>query len=142
MTAGGGTPLWPGLAEQLRARLHAAPPAVTEHDDYDLTPDLRPERFGARKAAVLLPLIARDEPRLLFTRRTEGLARHPGQVSFPGGRSEPGDLSPVATALRETFEEIGLGRDRVEIIGRMPDYVAGTGFASRRCSASCGRAFP
>ena len=128
MTAGGGTPLWPGLAEQLRARLHAAPPAVTEHDDYDLTPDLRPERFGARKAAVLLPLIARDEPRLLFTRRTEGLARHPGQVSFPGGRSEPGDLSPVETALRETFEETGIAPGFVTVAGYLDRYLTGTGF--------------
>ncbi|HEU0161315.1 MAG TPA: CoA pyrophosphatase [Rhizomicrobium sp.] len=128
MTAGGGNLLWPGLSDRLRARLHAAPPDVTEHDDYDLAPGQRPAQFGAHKAAVLLPLIQRGEPRLLLTRRTERLARHAGQVSFPGGRSEPGDLSPVETALRETFEETGIAPGFVTVAGYLDRYLTGTGF--------------
>lgn len=128
MTAGAANPLWSELVEQLRARLHAAPPDVTEHDDYDLAPGQRPAQFGAHKAAVLLPLIARGEPRLLLTRRTERLARHAGQVSFPGGRSEPQDLSPVETALRETFEETGIAPGFVTVAGYLDRYLTGTGF--------------
>jgi 8-oxo-dGTP pyrophosphatase MutT (NUDIX family) len=80
------------------------------------------------KAAVLLPLIQRNEPVLLFTRRTESLARHSGQVSFPGGRSEPHDLSPAQTALRETFEETGIASSFVSVAGYLDRYLTGTGF--------------
>lgn len=80
-------------------------------------------------AAVLVPLVLRDDAAsVLLTRRTDHLHHHPGQISFPGGRVEKGDASPVATALRETQEEIGLGADRVELIGALPDYFTGTGF--------------
>src|SRR3569833_3541923 len=104
MTAGGISLFEEGagttqLLEQLRARLpQQAPDALPGHDDYDFLTS-RPEGFSAVKAAVLLPLIQRDEPTLLFTRRTESLARHSGQVSFPGGRSETRNLTPIKTAL-------------------------------------------
>src|ERR1700759_4884790 len=94
------------LLERLRPRLLQQVPDVTGHDDYDMI--VRTEQFGAAKAAVLLPVVERPEPVLLFTRRTQTLARHSGQVSFPGGRCEEGDLTPVETALRETFEETGI----------------------------------
>src|SRR5688572_22759415 len=81
------------LLETLRTHLLQQLPEVTAHDDYD--PGPAPPGFGAVKASVLLPVVQREEPMLLFTRRTETLARHSGQVSFPGGRSEDGDLSPV-----------------------------------------------
>jgi 8-oxo-dGTP pyrophosphatase MutT (NUDIX family) len=115
--------------EQLRARLPQTPPELGEHDDYDPLAE-RPAIFGAVKAAVLLPLIVRepDRPSLLFTRRTESLARHSGQVSFPGGRSEAGDLSPVETALRETFEETGIAASHVTVAGYLDRYLTGTGF--------------
>jgi 8-oxo-dGTP pyrophosphatase MutT (NUDIX family) len=113
--------------EQLRARLPQTPPELGEHDDYDPLAE-RPAMFGAVKAAVLLPLIVRDRPSLLFTRRTESLARHSGQVSFPGGRSEAGDLSPVETALRETFEETGIAASHVTVAGYLDRYLTGTGF--------------
>src|SRR5689334_5882864 len=86
--------------EQLRAHLSQTLPELGEHDDFD--PPFLAKASEAVKAAVLLPVIQRGEPHLLFTRRTERLARHSGQVSFPGGRSEESDLSPVETALRET----------------------------------------
>jgi len=114
--------------EQLRAHLPQQPPELAEHDDYD--PPLRAATSAAVKAAVLLPLILRDadKPLLLFTRRTERLARHSGQVSFPGGRSEADDLSPVETALRETFEETGIAPSFVTVAGYLDRYLTGTGF--------------
>lgn len=65
---------------------------------------------------------------MLLTQRTVHLKRHSGQVAFPGGRHEPDDPSLFATALREAHEEIGLPPDRVEVIGRMPDYLTGSGY--------------
>lgn len=80
-------------------------------------------------AAVLMPIVMRIEgPTLLFTQRTAHLTDHAGQVSFPGGRVEASDVSPVDTALRETEEEIGLDRRHVEVLGSLPDYRTGTGF--------------
>ena len=78
---------------------------------------------------MLVPIIAHpDALSVLFTRRTAHLKAHSGQVSFPGGRAEPGDPSPEFTALRETHEEIGLARERVEVLARLPEYFTRTGF--------------
>lgn len=83
-------------------------------------------------AAVLVPLVVQpDGLQVLLTRRTDHLHHHPGQISFPGGRVERGDDSPVTTALRETEEEIGLPSDRIELLGELPDYRTGTGFRIR-----------
>ena len=82
-----------------------------------------------RPAAVLVPIVLRQpEPTLLLTRRTDHLHHHPGQVSFPGGRVEEHDRSPIDTALRETEEEIRLLRQHVELLGCLPQYHTGTGF--------------
>lgn len=116
------------LLEALRGRLLQEPPEVREHDDYDLVPELRPAAFAGIKAAVLLPIVVRAEPTLLFTLRTETLARHSGQVSFPGGRSEDADLSPVETALRETLEETGIAAGFITVAGYLDRYLTGTGF--------------
>jgi len=117
-------------AEQLRARLAQQPPELTAHDDYDhLLPLAGP---GLVKAAVLLPVILREPSQggstLLFTRRTDTLARHSGQVSFPGGRSEAADPSLAQTALRETFEETGIAPAFVTVAGYLDRYLTGTGF--------------
>jgi len=114
--------------EQLRAHLLQSPPELREHDDFD--PPFLTAASDAVKAAVLLPLILRaeGEPQLLFTRRTERLVRHSGQISFPGGRSEESDLSPVETALRETFEETGIAPSFVTVAGYLDRYLTGTGF--------------
>jgi len=118
----------PELLAHLRGRLPQQPPAsLRGHDDYEFLTN-RPEGYSAVNAAVLLPLIQRDETMLLFTRRTESLARHSGQVSFPGGRSEAGDLSAVETALRETFEETGIAASFVTVAGYLDRYLTGTGF--------------
>ena len=79
-------------------------------------------------AAVLVPLVLGSEPAVLLTKRTATLARHAGQVSFPGGRIDPTDASPEAAALREAEEEIALDPAEVELAGRLCDHVTGTGF--------------
>jgi 8-oxo-dGTP pyrophosphatase MutT (NUDIX family) len=80
-------------------------------------------------AAVLVPLVARgDTLNLLLTQRTAHLSAHAGQISFPGGRVEDSDASREETALRETEEEIGLARDRVRVLGRLPEYSVPSGF--------------
>ena len=82
-----------------------------------------------RDAAVLIPVVDHgDEATVILTKRAERLKSHSGQVAFPGGRIDPTDASPEAAALRETAEEIGLGEDHIEIIGRMRDYVSGSGY--------------
>jgi 8-oxo-dGTP pyrophosphatase MutT (NUDIX family) len=82
-----------------------------------------------RPAAVLMPIVLREQgPTLLFTQRTADLKDHAGQISFPGGRTELSDVSPIDTALRETEEEIGLARRHVEVIGSLPEYFTGTGY--------------
>jgi 8-oxo-dGTP pyrophosphatase MutT (NUDIX family) len=80
-------------------------------------------------AAVLFPIVQRGSGEtVLLTQRTAHLRDHAGQISFPGGRVEADDPSPVHTALRETEEEIGLAREHVEILGFLPEYHTGTGF--------------
>jgi 8-oxo-dGTP pyrophosphatase MutT (NUDIX family) len=85
---------------------------------------------GLRDAAVLIPIINHvDGLTVLFTKRTLHLSKHAGQIAFPGGSVEPADAGPIATALRETHEEIGLDPARVDVLGRLRDHVTGTGFA-------------
>ncbi len=79
-------------------------------------------------AAVLVPVILGRKPSILLTKRTSHLTKHAGQVSFPGGRIDKEDADPEAAALREAEEEVALDPTRVEIIGRMSDYVTGTGY--------------
>ena len=113
----------------LREVLLAAPSAEIGHDDYDLHPELRPAtQERAVEAAVLIPIIARPELTILFTQRTATLARHSGQVSFPGGRRDPSDLSPMETALRETQEETGIESAFIKVAGYLPRYRTGTGY--------------
>ncbi|MCB8880727.1 CoA pyrophosphatase [Acidisoma cellulosilytica] len=79
-------------------------------------------------AAVLVPIILEPTPRILLTKRADHLRKHGGQVSFPGGRIDPGDASPEAAALREAWEEIALPPGAVDIIGRLSIIETGTGF--------------
>ncbi|MFM9972491.1 MAG: CoA pyrophosphatase [Burkholderiales bacterium] len=82
-----------------------------------------------RAASVLIPIIERDAGlTVLFTRRTEHLQAHAGQISFPGGGAEESDESPIATALRETEEEIGLHRRHVEVLGSLDLHPTVTGY--------------
>lgn len=115
-------PAEPGtlLPQALRQRF-GQPPAWTPEISGD------GQRFQLDReptaAAVLVPLVQRaDGLRVLLTRRTDHLRDHAGQISFPGGRSEDFDDGPVATALRETEEEVGLSRQHIEVIGTLPVY--------------------
>jgi 8-oxo-dGTP pyrophosphatase MutT (NUDIX family) len=83
---------------------------------------------GITPAAVLVPVVDRPEPTVILTLRPETMRKHPGQVSFPGGRIDPGDSGPVAAALREAEEEIGLPAAAVEVIGIADRYRTVTGF--------------
>jgi len=108
---------------ELRSRLKRTPPAFSVYGDDGAGHE------GATVAAVLIPIVAhRAGLTVLFTQRTTHLKSHSGQVSFPGGRAEPGDASAEFTALREAGEEIGLPEDRVEILARLPDYHTRTGY--------------
>lgn len=109
--------------ERLRERFRAPP---------TWQPEVSAERrLGGREpahASVLVPLVMRDELTVLLTRRTEHLRDHAGQISFPGGRAEPHDPDPAATALREAAEEVGLAPEHVEVIGQLPIYSTVTAF--------------
>ncbi len=119
--------------ELLRPLLLAEPPhlpLVPQRGDYDLNPHARPGAEAAlMPAAVLLPIVHRHQPTVLFTRRTPYLARHAGQVSFPGGRLHDEDESLVETALRETAEETGIMAGFVSVAGFLEPYETGSGFA-------------
>jgi 8-oxo-dGTP pyrophosphatase MutT (NUDIX family) len=118
------------LAERLA--LHEAHVEPARRGDYDLNPKWRETVSDARvlrPAAVLIPIIERrDAWSVLFTRRADHLARHAGQVSFPGGRVDEGDADGAAAALRETEEEVGLSRAFVDVRGSLDRYETGTGF--------------
>jgi len=81
-----------------------------------------------RPAAVLVPIVAHAEPTVLLTQRAQHLPDHAGQVSFPGGKIDAGDESPLASALREADEEIGLARDFIEPLGYLDLYMTTLGY--------------
>ncbi len=94
--------------------------------------DYSPSRIydEPRDAAVLVPVTYRDQlPYLLFTKRSEELGNHPGQMSFPGGGREPDDDSLVNTAIREANEEISLNPNEVTLIGQLDDIRTGSGYS-------------
>lgn len=112
-------------ADALRNRFKKNVPWTPEKtDEHQLT-----ERTIFRPAAVLIPLLIKEDGlHLLLTQRAAHLHDHPGQISFPGGRYEETDGNSVETALRETFEEIGLPRAHIDVIGSLPQYRTATGY--------------
>ena len=115
------------LAERLRDALergHRSSPELLAGDVLDEEAIGR----GIMPAAVLVPIVERPYPTVILTLRPETMRKHPGQISFPGGRIDPGDDGPVAAALREAEEEIGLPPHEVEIIGLADRYRTITGF--------------
>jgi 8-oxo-dGTP pyrophosphatase MutT (NUDIX family) len=109
-----------------------AMPPLGERSDFDLNPDVKAAQLPGvkqRPAAVLCGLVERAVGlHVVLTMRAAHLNQHAGQISFPGGKIDQRDPSPMAAALREANEEIGLDGDRVEIIGTLDQYQTSTGF--------------
>jgi 8-oxo-dGTP pyrophosphatase MutT (NUDIX family) len=120
---------WAVTRDDIRRRLATHPPleGLMTADDLERQRGLAAE---ALTPAAVLVLVVNHAPQqtILFTQRTDHLAAHPGQISFPGGRHQAGDADPEATALREAQEEVGLEGARVEILGRLPGYNTSTGY--------------
>lgn len=118
------------------------PAMVADRSDFDLNPELRRERTRLlRDAAVLVPLVERpDGLQVILTRRADTLAKHTGQIAFPGGRLDPGE-GPVEAALREAEEEIGLDRAFVEPLGLSTRYETVTGYVVTPVVAFVGPGF-
>ena len=127
----------PDFFDRARERLTLdVPPALSDlsaparRGDLDLDPATW-ERAGVkatRKAAVLVPVVDRAEPTMILTVRTHDLTSHAGQIAFHGGKIDPHDASPVAAALREAHEEIGLVPACVEPLGYLDLYLTFSGF--------------
>ncbi|MCG6903575.1 MAG: CoA pyrophosphatase [Rhodobacter sp.] len=98
--------------------------------DFDLNPDVvLPAERKLRMAGVLVAvMIAPDGPRVVLTKRSSALKHHPGQIAFPGGKVDDGDADPIAAALREAQEEIGLPPENVEVLGTLPGHETVTSF--------------
>ena len=99
--------------------------------DWDLNPELKGDLAvmpPPRPAAVLVPIVLRPALTVLLTQRSHDMPSHPGQISFPGGKMEVCDATPIDCALREAHEEIGLAREYVETLGFLDSYRTGTGF--------------
>lgn len=122
------------VIECLKARRREGPRVrrgtiVQRRGDHELNTDDMRHPGPLTPAAVLVPLVDREAGMtVLLTQRTAHLSDHAGQISFPGGRIEPGDGSPQHAALREAFEEVGLAPEHVEPVGRLDDYETRTGF--------------
>lgn len=100
--------------------------------DFDLNPELLADLARMeppRPAAVLIPIVRREPLTVLLTQRSTTLVKHSGQISFPGGKTDPGDATPLDTALREAWEEIGLPASHVTPLGYIDTYRTGTGYS-------------
>lgn len=116
------------LAERLTPASDWRADAGAVRSDFDLNPDATRPARTLRRAAVLVPVVARAEgATVLLTRRADTLTSHSGQIAFPGGRLDPGETA-VEAALREAWEEIGLAPDQVEVLGLSDAYESKTGF--------------
>lgn len=88
-----------------------------------------PEAPQAKPAAVLIPVVARSAPTVLLTQRAVNLSSHAGQIAFPGGKIDAADASPLAAALREAEEEIGLDRALIQPLGYLQPFLTRTGYS-------------
>lgn len=116
------------LVERLAPADAWRPELTAPRSDFDLNPQAARPMRDLRPAAVLIPVVARPEgATVLLTRRADTLARHTGQIAFPGGRLDPGETA-VQAALREADEEVALNPAGVEVLGLSDAYETGTGF--------------
>jgi 8-oxo-dGTP pyrophosphatase MutT (NUDIX family) len=114
----------------IAARLATSPPLEELLTADDLEKQHLNSQQPLKPAAVLLLVVNHPgDPAVVFTQRTADLADHAGQISFPGGRCDEGDRTPERTALREAEEEVGIPAQRIEILGRLPEYRTSTGYA-------------
>lgn len=112
------------IRRRLEDAVRAAGPSSDGYAEIDLTDETR-----LKCAAVLVPLLWQDDQwNLLFTRRTDHVESHKGQVSFPGGGCDEGETTPEETALREAQEEIGLNPHSIRILGRLANMITITSF--------------
>jgi len=112
------------ISDRLQAALALKSDSAVEYSEIETSKETQP-----RCAAVLIPLIQeRGAWHILYTRRTERVESHKGQVSFPGGACDQGETSPEDTALREVEEEIGVGREAIRILGRLASMVTITSY--------------
>ena len=114
-----------------RARLHAVPrrAGYDGHGDFAITGlAMLPEQVERLIAAAVLIAIRQDTCAVIFTKRSKHLSKHPGQIAFPGGRIDLNDDGPLAAAMREAEEEIGLSRENMLPLGYLDEYFTGTGF--------------
>jgi 8-oxo-dGTP pyrophosphatase MutT (NUDIX family) len=114
----------------LRGLLQCIPALPTRgDDDMNDTAPMIPVGVKPKPAAVLVPIVLRDNgPTVLLTQRTDHLSSHAGQVAFPGGRIDAGDIDAVDAALREAEEETGLARSFVEPLGFLDTYMTVTAY--------------
>jgi 8-oxo-dGTP pyrophosphatase MutT (NUDIX family) len=111
------------IVQKLHEAIESAP-SSDGYADIDLTSDTR-----LKCAAVLVPLLQQDDEwHLLFTRRTDKVESHKGQVSFPGGGCDEGETTPEETALREANEEIGIDPQSVRVLGRVTNMITISSF--------------
>lgn len=107
------------ISQRLREAIQSAEPASDGYAEIDITDEIR-----LKCAAVLVPLVWQDDEwHLLFTRRTDRVESHKGQVSFPGGACDEGETIPEQTALREAEEEIGLDPHNVRVLGKLANLI-------------------
>ena len=110
-----------GLREHFAASLPWQPEVVRERRWGEVQ--------GVKPAAVLMPLVQRDELMVLLTHRAPHLRAHAGQVAFPGGKIDEEDRGAIAAALREAQEEVGLEPAGADVVGELPPYFTGSGYS-------------
>lgn len=134
----------PSIADFIERARGADKAPCVETGDFAFNRDLEGvmRANAKRDAAVLIGVTDHlDEPHVLLTQRTDKMRTHAGQISFPGGSIDPGDVSPQAAALRECEEETGIAPRHVQVIGQLPLYLSGSGFRIHPVLAVIGGAF-